>query len=186
MFGPPCCFLCPSIGVVELVVFRYFWRSMMCSDLNMKRLLATLLFIKKPISSGMFLLFQCFCIGEEGANFDFFCNCGNVGVVGLFGFNFSFFNGWLKVGSLSADNFVFDMIAAFTQFPILIPATGRVGALPCFAEVLAPFLLLGSWGVRVVGLSTVVGKSCMLLLAGVIKNFIGVFFFRVVGIFPLS
>ena len=78
------------------------------------------------------------------------------------------------------------MIAAFTQFPILIPATGRVDALPCFAEVLAPFLLLGSWGVRVVGLSTVVGKSCMLLLAGVIKNFIGVFFFRVVGIFPLS
>ena len=36
------------------------------------------------------------------------------------------------------------------------------------------------------GLSTVVGNSCMLLLAGFIKNFSGVFFFRVVGIFPLS
>ena len=78
------------------------------------------------------------------------------------------------------------MIAAFTQFPMLILATGRVGALPCFAEVLAPFLLLGSWRVRVVGLSTVFGNSCMLLLAGFIKNFRGVFFFRVVGIFPLS
>ena len=78
------------------------------------------------------------------------------------------------------------MIAAFTQFPILIPATGRVGALPCFADILAPFLSLGSWGVRLVGLSTVVGNSCMLLLAGFIKNFSGVFFFREVGIFPLS
>ena len=53
------------------------------------------------------------------------------------------------------------MIAAFTQFPILIPGLGRVGALPFFAEVVASFLLLGSWGVRVVGLSTVVGNSCM-------------------------
>ena len=78
------------------------------------------------------------------------------------------------------------MIAAFTQFPILIPATGRVGALPCFAEVLASSLLLGSWGVRVVGLSNVVGNSFMLLLAGFIRNFRGVFFLRVVGIFPLS
>ena len=78
------------------------------------------------------------------------------------------------------------MTAAFTQFPILIPATGRVGVLPCFAEVLASFLLLGSWGVRVVGLSTVVGNSFMLLFAGFIKNFSGVFFLRVVGIFPLS
>ena len=68
MFGTPRCFLCPRSGVVELVVFRYFWRSMVCSDLSMKRLLATSFFIKKPISSGMFLLFQCFCIGEEGAN----------------------------------------------------------------------------------------------------------------------
>ena len=186
MFGPPRCFLCPSIGVVELAVFRCFWRSVMCSDLNMKRLLATLLLIKKPISSGMFLLFQCFCIGEERANFDFFCNCGDVGVVRLFGFRFSFFNGRLKVGSLSADNFVFDMIAAFTQFPILISGLGRVGTLPCFAEVRASFLLLSSRGVRLVGLSTFVGNSCMLLLAGFIKNFRGVFFFRVVGIFPLS
>ena len=78
------------------------------------------------------------------------------------------------------------MTAAFTQFPILIPATGRVGALPCFAEVLASFLLLGFWGVRVEGLSTVVGNSFMLLFAGFIKNFSGVFFLRVVGIFPLS
>ena len=61
-----------------------------------------------------------------------------------------------------------------------------MGALPCFAEVVASFLLLGSWGVRVVGLSTVFGNSCMLLLAGFIKNFSGVFFFIVVGIFPLS
>jgi len=68
----------------------------------------------------------------------------------------------------------------------LIPVTGRVGALSCFAEVLAWSLLLGSWGVRVVGLSTVVGNSCMLLLAGFIKNFSDVFFFRVVGMFPLS
>ena len=104
----------------------------------------------------------------------------------LFRFKFSFFNGWLKVGSLSAENFVFDMIAAFTQFPILIPGLGRVGILPCFAEVFASFLLLSFWGGRVVGLSTGVGNSCMLLLAGFIKNFRGVFFFRVVGIFPLS
>ena len=104
----------------------------------------------------------------------------------LFRFKFSFFNGWLKVGALSAENFVFDMIAAFTQFPILISGLGRVSTMPCYVEVRASFLLLSSRGVRVVGLSTVFGNSCMLLLAGFIKNFRGVFFFRVVGIFPLS
>ena len=95
------------------------------------------------------------------------------------------FDGWLKVSSLGADNFVFDMIAAFTQFPILILQLEEwAHCLACRStcSVSIAWLL----GVRVVGLSTVVGKSCMLLLAGVIKNFIGVFFFRVVGIFPLS
>jgi len=73
IFGIPRCFLRPSSGVVELVCFLCFWRFIIFSDLSMKRLLATSFFIKKPISSGMVLLFQCVCISEEGDNFDFFC-----------------------------------------------------------------------------------------------------------------